>query len=80
MVNYWKNTIKLGNKLIMPSKKNLIVIQNTIRYLRPKIKLDNGKIKTNFQNNKIPIEVTRFISHSVISIDSNFRTCKNYYP
>ena len=50
------------------------------KYLRTKIKCDNGKINTNFHNNKIPKEGSQFICLSIILIDSVFRTGKNYYP
>ena len=48
--------------------------------LKAKIKSFNGKISTNFHNNKIPKEGSQFISLSVILIDSVIRTGKNYYP
>ena len=50
------------------------------KYLKAKIKSYNGKINTNFHNNKIPKEGSQFICLSVILIDSIFRTGKNYYP
>ena len=50
------------------------------KYLKAKIKSYNGKINTNFHNNKIPKEGSQFICLSVILIDSDFRTGKNYYP
>ena len=46
------------------------------KYLKPKIKSYNGKINTNFHNNKIPRESSKFICLSVILIDSVFRTGK----
>ena len=49
------------------------------KYLKTKIKSHNGKINTNFHNNKIPKEGSQFICLSVILIDSGFRTGKNYY-
>ena len=39
----------------------------------------NGKIKTNFHNNKIPREGSPFICRLVILIDSVFRTGKNCF-
>ena len=45
-------------------------------YLKAKIKSYNGKISTNFHNNKIPKEDSQFICLSVILIDSVFRTDK----
>ena len=50
------------------------------KYLKAKIKSYNGKINTNFHNNKIPREGSQFICLSVILIDSVFRTGKHYYP
>ena len=50
------------------------------KYLKAKIKSYNGKINTNFHNNKIPKEGSPFICLSVILIDSVFKTDKNYYP
>ena len=50
------------------------------KYLKTKIKSYNGKINTDFYNNKIPKECPQFICLSVILIDSVFRTGKNYYP
>ena len=49
------------------------------KYLRAKLKFYNGKINTNFHNNKIPKEGSQFICLSVILIDSVFRTGRNYY-
>ena len=39
------------------------------KYLKAKIKSYNGKINTNFHNNKIPKEVSQFICLSAILID-----------
>ena len=50
------------------------------KYLKAKIKSYNGKINTNFLDNKIPKESSQFICLSVILIGSVFRTNKNYYP
>ena len=36
------------------------------KYLKVKIKFDNGKINTTFHNNKIPREGTQFIGLSVL--------------
>ena len=48
------------------------------KYLKAKIKSYNGKINTNFHNNKIPREGSQFVCWSVILIDSLFRAGKNY--
>ena len=44
------------------------------KYLKGKIRCYNGKINTNFHNNKTPTEGSQFICLSVILIDSVFRT------
>ena len=49
------------------------------KYLKAKIKSYNGKINTNFHNNKIPKVGSNFICLSVILIDSVFRTGKNFH-
>ena len=49
------------------------------KYLKAKIKFYNGKINTNFHNNKIPKEGSQCIYLSVYLIDSVFRAGKNYY-
>ena len=48
--------------------------------LKLTIKSYNGKINTNFLNNKIPREGSQSICLSVILIDSVFRAGKKYYP
>ena len=48
--------------------------------LKANIKSYNGKINSNFYNNKIPKESSQCICLSVILIDSVFGACKNYYP
>ena len=50
------------------------------KYLKSKIKPYNGKINTNFHNDKIPKEGSQCICFSVILMDSVFRTGINYYP
>ena len=49
------------------------------KYIKPKIKSYNGKINTNFHNNKIPKEGSQCICLSVILIDSVYKKDKNYY-
>ena len=49
------------------------------KYLKVKIKSYNGKINTNFYNNKIRREGPQFIGLSVILMDFVFRTGKKYY-
>ena len=50
------------------------------KYQQAKIKSCNGKINTNFHNNKIPKEDSQFICLSMIMINSVIKTSKNYYP
>ena len=50
------------------------------KYLKAKIKSYNGKIITNFHNNKIPKEGSQCICLSVLLINSGFITGNNYYP
>ena len=50
------------------------------KYLKAKIKSYNGKINSNFRNNKISKESSQFICLSVILINSVFRTGKIFYP
>ena len=49
------------------------------KHLKTKIKSDNGKIDTNFYNNKIPKVGSQFICLSEILIESVFITGKSYY-
>ena len=53
------------------------VVQNE-KYLKAQIKSYNGKINTNFHNNKIPKEGSQFICLSVTL--TVFRRGKNYSP
>ena len=81
MMNYWKNKMKFGKKLKAVSKENFIVepVYND-KYLKAEIKSYNGKINTNFHDNKITKEGSNLICLSVILIESVSRTGKNYYP
>ena len=47
-----------------------------VKYLKTKLKFYNGKIKTNFQSNKIPKEGSQCICLSAISIDSILKQVK----
>ena len=71
----------MGKKLKNSLKKELDSepVYNE-KYLKAKIKSYNGKINTNFHDNRIQREGSQFICLSVILIDSVFRTGKNYYP
>ena len=53
---------------------------NNEKYLTAKIKSYNGKINTNFHNNKIPKEGFQCFCLSNILIDSVFTAGKHYYP
>ena len=48
------------------------------KYVKAKIKSYDGKINTNFHDDKIPKEGSQFICLSVILIDSVFRMGKKY--
>ena len=50
------------------------------KYIKTKIKSYNGKINTNFHNNKIPKEGSQCICLSVTLTDSVYKKDKNYYP
>ena len=47
------------------------------KYLKAEIKFYNGKINTNFHNNKIPKKGLQCICLSVVLIDSVFRVGSN---
>ena len=81
MIIYQKSIIKFDKKVKYRLKKEFDSepVYNK-KYLKAKIKSYNGKINTNFHNNKIPKEDSKFIFLSVILIDSVFRASKNYYP
>ena len=73
--------MKFGKKLKIVSGKNLIVNQYIMKKFYKKMKKSyDGKINTNFHNNKAPREDSQFICLSVILFDSVFRTGKDYYP
>ena len=80
-MDYYKNTTKFGKKVKNSLQKEFVgePVCNK-KYLEAKIKSYNRKIKTNFSYNKIPKEGSQFICLSVILIDSDFGTGKNYYP
>ena len=79
MMNYYKNEIWEKVKNSIKKEFDSKPVYNE-KYVKAKIKSYNGKIKTNFYNNKIPREGSQFICLSVILIDSVFRAGKNYYP
>ena len=49
------------------------------KYLKNKLNSYNGKINTNFHNNKKSKECFQYICQSVILIDSVYRKDKDYY-
>ena len=79
MMNYLKNTIWEKVKNSLKKEFDSEPVYNE-KYLKAKIKSYNGKISTNFHDNKIPKEGSQLICLSVILINSVFRTGKNYYP
>ena len=76
--------MKFRKKLKIVSKNIYIYIYieqiYNEKHLKAKIKSHNGKINSDFHNNKIPKEASQFICFSVILINSVFRTDKSYYP
>ena len=66
-MNYQKNTTKFGKK-VKNSLKNKFVGEPVCnkKYLEAKTKSYNGKINTNFHDNKISKEGSQFICLSVI--------------
>ena len=70
--------MKFGTKSTTLSKKNLRVNLHTIKnYLKTQKKSFNGKVNTNFHNNKIPKQRSQSIFLSVI-LSIQFID-KNYY-
>ena len=76
--NCLKNVIKLGKKVSNSIQKGFHSehVYNK-KYLKTKIKPYEGKITTNFSNNKIPKEGSQCTCLSVILIDLVYRTNKN---
>ena len=82
MMNYLKNIMRFWKKKNEKNTKkefNSEPVYNE-KYLKATIKSCNGKINTNFHNNKIPKEGSQLICLSVILIDSIFKMGKNCYP
>ena len=80
MKDYQKHTTKFGKKSATLSKK---IDSNPVyneKYIKTKIKSYNGKINTNFHNNKIPKEGSEYICLSVIILDSLYKKDKRYHP
>ena len=73
--------MKFGKKSATLSEKNLTVNLYTMnKYVKNKTKSYNGKINTNFHNNKIPKEGFQCTYLSLILINLVYRKDKNYYP
>ena len=74
-MNYPKNIMKFWKKIKNNLQKEFDSepVSNE-KYLNANIKSYNGKINTNFRNNKIPKEDFHRICLSIIQIDSVFRT------
>ena len=51
-----------------------------LKYLKAKIKSYEGKVKTNFNNDKTPKKRSQCICLSVVLIDSVLKMDRNYYP
>ena len=77
LLEKYKDIWKKVTVIKKESDSNPVYIEN---YMKAKIKLNNGKMNTNFHNNKSLKEGSQFIFLSVTSVDSIFRTSKNYYP
>ena len=50
------------------------------KYLKTEIESYEGKVKTNFHNEKMPKESCLYICLSVVLVDSVFKVGENYYP
>ena len=74
----WKKVRSIIKK--KKKKKNGSKLLYNEKYLKPKTKSYNGKINTNFYNDKIPKEGSQCICLSVILIDPVYRKYKDYYP
>ena len=72
--NVWKN----ANNTI--DKEFDIDLACNWKYLKTKIKSYNGKINTNFHNNKIAKESSQFIYLTLILVDYVYKTGNNYFP
>ena len=68
---------KIWEKVKNSLKKEFDPVYNE-KNLRRKIKSYNGKINTNFHDNKISKDDSQYICLSVILIKSVFRTGRNY--
>ena len=80
LLKQYNQTWKKVRSIIKKKKKIGIKLLYNEKYLKTKTKSSNGKIYTNFYNNKIPKEGSQCICLSVILIDSVYRKYKDYYP
>ena len=76
MMNGQKNIIKSGIKSATLLKNDLAKNHYVVK--KTKIKADEGKINTNFHNDKMLEKGSHCLS--VVLIDSVFKMGKNYYP
>ena len=79
MKNCQRNITKFWEKSATLTKKFDSKPVYNGKYLKTKIKSYNGKINTNFHNNKIPKKGSQCNCLSVILIDSVYKKDKNYY-
>ena len=70
---YNKNWEKVKNSIKNVFDSELVYNE---KYIKAKIKSQNGKINSNFHSNKMPKEGSQFICLSVILVNSVFRTGK----
>ena len=80
MKNCQRNITKFWKKSATLTKKFDSKPVYNGKYLKTKIKSYNGKINTNFHNNKIPQEGSQCSCLSVMLIDSVYRKDESYYP
>ena len=80
MKNCQRNITKFWKKSATLTKKFDSKPVYNGKYLKTKIKSYNGKINTNFHNNKIAKESSQFIYLTLILVDYVYKTSNNYYP
>ena len=78
-MNYQRNIMKFWKKSKTVSEFDSETVFNE-KYLKAKTTFYVRKINTNFHDNKISKEDSKFISLSLSLINSVFRTGKSYYP
>ena len=80
MKNCQRNITKFWKKSATLTKKFDSKPVYNGKYLKTKIKSYNGKINTNFHNNKKAKESSQFIYLTLILVDYVYKTSNNYYP